>query len=169
MVIDRLRSRISFYVAALLVILFDQVSKLLVRIYLPLGSSIPEEGFFRFTYVTNSVVTSDITKFLFKPVWIITIYCTFFIRNPVFCIKNPCPAFLLCLPNPLDTGNGIVQRNLFGKRTSVDRSKIQARWRFNVSGSDRNPTIATNRFRDSMGHWVRSPAPGKRHGEKACG
>ncbi|MFC1978587.1 signal peptidase II [Chloroflexota bacterium] len=53
-VIDRLRSRLSFYIVAALVVFFDQISKLLVRIYIPLGSSVPEEGFFRFTYVTNS-------------------------------------------------------------------------------------------------------------------
>ncbi|MFC1998848.1 signal peptidase II [Chloroflexota bacterium] len=54
MVIDRLCSRISFFVVAALVVLVDQISKLLVRIYMPLGSSVPEDGFFRFTYVTNS-------------------------------------------------------------------------------------------------------------------
>ena len=54
MVIDRLRSRISFYIIAALVVLIDQISKLLVRINIPLGSSIPETGFFRFTYVTNN-------------------------------------------------------------------------------------------------------------------
>ena len=54
MVIDRLRSRISFYILAALVVLIDQISKLLVRIYIPLGSSVPEAGFFRFTYVTNT-------------------------------------------------------------------------------------------------------------------
>jgi len=53
-VIERLRSRLSFYIVAVLVVLFDQISKLLVRINIPLDSSIPEEGFFRFTYYTNS-------------------------------------------------------------------------------------------------------------------
>lgn len=53
-VIDRLRSRISFYIVAALVVLIDQISKLLVRIYIPFGSSVPEEGFFRFTYYTNT-------------------------------------------------------------------------------------------------------------------
>ena len=38
----------------MLVVLVDQISKLLVRIYIPLYSSVPETGFFRFTYVTNT-------------------------------------------------------------------------------------------------------------------
>jgi len=54
LVIDRLRSRLSFYIIAVLVVLIDQISKLLVRIYIPLGSSVPERGFFRFTYYTNT-------------------------------------------------------------------------------------------------------------------
>jgi signal peptidase II len=53
MVLDRLRSRISFYIVAVLVVLIDQITKLLVRIYIPLGNTIPETGFFRFTYITN--------------------------------------------------------------------------------------------------------------------
>lgn len=53
-IVHRLRSRLSFYIVAALVVLIDQVSKLLVRIYIPLGSAVPEEGFFRFTYVTNT-------------------------------------------------------------------------------------------------------------------
>ena len=53
-VINRLRSRLSFYIVAALAVLVDQISKLLVRIYIPLGNSVPERGFFQFTYYTNS-------------------------------------------------------------------------------------------------------------------
>ncbi len=53
-VIDRLRSSKWLFITAALVILIDQITKLLVRIYIPLGNSVPEEGFFRFTYVTNT-------------------------------------------------------------------------------------------------------------------
>jgi|TARA_B100002003_G_scaffold164368_1_gene152632 signal peptidase II len=50
----RLRGRISFNRTAILAITLDQVSKLMVRIYIPFGSSMPENGFFRFTYIKNT-------------------------------------------------------------------------------------------------------------------
>jgi signal peptidase II len=53
MIVPKLRRRISFLIVVVLVVVLDQISKLMVRIYIPLGSSIPEEGPFRFTYITN--------------------------------------------------------------------------------------------------------------------
>jgi signal peptidase II len=54
MIMARLGARISFYIVAVLVVLVDQISKLLVRMYIPLGSSVPNNNdFFRFTYITN--------------------------------------------------------------------------------------------------------------------
>jgi signal peptidase II len=43
-----------FFLAAALVVAADQVSKYLIRANMSLGQSIPEEGFFRFTYSTNT-------------------------------------------------------------------------------------------------------------------
>jgi signal peptidase II len=54
MIMARLGTRVSFYIVAVMVVLVDQISKLLVREYIPIYSSIPKEGFFRFTYITNS-------------------------------------------------------------------------------------------------------------------
>jgi len=53
-VIYRLRGSKWLFVVAAMVVLIDQITKLLVRIYIPLGNSVPEEGFFRLTYVTNT-------------------------------------------------------------------------------------------------------------------
>ena len=47
-------SELGFLLTALLVIAFDQVSKLLIRANMTPGQSIPEEGLFRITYVTNT-------------------------------------------------------------------------------------------------------------------
>lgn len=43
-----------FGLMAALVLGFDQLSKLLIRTYLAVGESIPAEGFFRLTHVTNT-------------------------------------------------------------------------------------------------------------------
>ena len=43
-----------FFLAAAIVIGLDQLSKYLVRSNMELGQSIPEQGFFRFTYHTNT-------------------------------------------------------------------------------------------------------------------
>jgi len=50
----RLTRELALLVIASLVIALDQVSKFLVRANLSLGQSIPEEGFFRITYITNA-------------------------------------------------------------------------------------------------------------------
>ena len=50
----------SFYKNPLILIIlflsfcFDQLSKLLVKSFLPIGQSIPDEGFFRITHINNS-------------------------------------------------------------------------------------------------------------------
>ena len=43
-----------FFLAAALVVAADQISKYFVRANMSLGQSIPEEGFFRFTYSANT-------------------------------------------------------------------------------------------------------------------
>ena len=43
-----------FFLAAALVVAADQISKSLIRANMSLGQSIPKEGFFRFTYGTNT-------------------------------------------------------------------------------------------------------------------
>lgn len=48
-----LTKELGFFLTALLVIVLDQVSKFLVRAHMFPGQSIPEEGLFRITYVTN--------------------------------------------------------------------------------------------------------------------
>ncbi len=49
----RLALELGFYLTAAAVIALDQVSKYLIRANLELGQSIPEEGLFRLTYITN--------------------------------------------------------------------------------------------------------------------
>jgi signal peptidase II len=49
-----LTRELVFIVIASLTIALDQVSKFLVRDNMSLGESIPEEGFFRITYLTNA-------------------------------------------------------------------------------------------------------------------
>ncbi|MCK4963812.1 MAG: signal peptidase II [Dehalococcoidia bacterium] len=44
----------AFSLAALIVVALDQVSKFFIRANMNLGESIPEEGFFRITYGTNT-------------------------------------------------------------------------------------------------------------------
>ena len=44
----------TFYATALLVLLFDQSSKVAIRAVLEPGQSIPDEGLLRLTYVTNT-------------------------------------------------------------------------------------------------------------------
>ena len=43
-----------FFVIAAIVLAADQISKLLIRLNLAPGESVPREGFFRFTYVQNT-------------------------------------------------------------------------------------------------------------------
>lgn len=43
----------AFFLTALIVLALDQVSKFLIRANMSLGQSIPEDGLFRITYVTN--------------------------------------------------------------------------------------------------------------------
>jgi signal peptidase II len=51
--IPKVNGRLSFFVLALMVLLADQVTKAIVRANMYLGQSIPPEGLFRLTYVTN--------------------------------------------------------------------------------------------------------------------
>lgn len=44
---------LPFFLVALVVVALDQVSKFFIRANMIPGQSIPEEGFFRITYVTN--------------------------------------------------------------------------------------------------------------------
>jgi len=44
---------LTFFLAALIVVALDQVSKFFIRANMTPGQSLPEEGFFRITYVTN--------------------------------------------------------------------------------------------------------------------
>ncbi|MCK5654283.1 MAG: signal peptidase II [Dehalococcoidia bacterium] len=46
--------RLTFFLIALIVVALDQVSKFFIRANMNLGESIPEEGFFRITYGTNT-------------------------------------------------------------------------------------------------------------------
>jgi signal peptidase II len=46
--------RLNFFLVALIVVALDQVSKFFIRANMNLGQSIPEEGFFRITYGTNT-------------------------------------------------------------------------------------------------------------------
>lgn len=46
--------RLTFFLIALIVVALDQVSKFFIRANMNLGQSIPEEGFFRITYGTNT-------------------------------------------------------------------------------------------------------------------
>lgn len=48
------RSQAIFLGVALLVVVLDQLTKYLVRTYLPFGQSFPEDGFVRLTHVTNT-------------------------------------------------------------------------------------------------------------------
>ena len=45
---------VTFFAIALAVVAFDQVSKFLVRTNLTIGQRMPEQGFFRVTYATNT-------------------------------------------------------------------------------------------------------------------
>ncbi|GAI16631.1 unnamed protein product, partial [marine sediment metagenome] len=45
---------LTFFLVALIVVALDQVSKFFIRANMNLGQSIPEEGFFRITYGTNT-------------------------------------------------------------------------------------------------------------------
>lgn len=51
---SRLREELAFFVTALSVVIADQLSKLLIRVSLSPGQSIPDKGFLRLTYVTNT-------------------------------------------------------------------------------------------------------------------
>jgi len=46
--------RLTFFLVALVVVALDQVSKFFISANMNLGQSIPEEGFFRITYGTNT-------------------------------------------------------------------------------------------------------------------
>lgn len=46
--------RLTFFLVALIVVALDQVSKFFISANMNLGQSIPEEGFFRITYGTNT-------------------------------------------------------------------------------------------------------------------
>lgn len=48
------RSDLLFFAIAALVVAVDQLTKFLIRANLSLGQSIPEEGIFRLTYITNT-------------------------------------------------------------------------------------------------------------------
>jgi len=50
----RYSSEIAFFIAALLVVIIDQVSKHFIRTGLTLGEKMPEEGFFQITYSVNT-------------------------------------------------------------------------------------------------------------------
>jgi signal peptidase II len=50
---SRFITGLSFFTTALSVIALDQVSKVLVRANMTLGQSMPDEGPFRITYITN--------------------------------------------------------------------------------------------------------------------
>ena len=45
---------LTFFLTAVIVVAVDQLSKYLVKANMILGQSIPEEGFFRITYTTNT-------------------------------------------------------------------------------------------------------------------
>lgn len=59
-----------FFLTATIVIGLDQLSKYLVRANMVLGESIPEEGFFRFTYGTN---TGGVFGFFSNQTFLITV------------------------------------------------------------------------------------------------
>jgi len=59
-----------FFLIAGIVIGLDQLSKYLVRANMVLGESIPEEGFFRFTYGTN---TGGVFGFFSNQTFLITV------------------------------------------------------------------------------------------------
>jgi len=59
-----------FFLVAGIVIGLDQLSKYLVRANMDLGQSIPEEGFFRFTYGTN---TGGVFGFFSNQTFLITV------------------------------------------------------------------------------------------------
>ena len=70
--IDRkkLMREMWFFLVAGIVIGLDQLSKYLVRSNMVLGESIPEEGFFRFTYGTN---TGGVFGFFSNQTFLITV------------------------------------------------------------------------------------------------
>ena len=45
---------LTFFLTAVIVVAVDQLSKYLVKTKMIMGQSIPEEGFFRITYTTNT-------------------------------------------------------------------------------------------------------------------
>ncbi|TEU04846.1 MAG: signal peptidase II [Dehalococcoidia bacterium] len=45
---------LTFFLVAIIVVALDQISKFFIRANMTLGQSIPEEGFFRITYGTNT-------------------------------------------------------------------------------------------------------------------
>ncbi len=49
-----LTKELTLFLVALVVVALDQVSKFFIRANMALGQSIPEEGFFRITYGTNT-------------------------------------------------------------------------------------------------------------------
>lgn len=50
----KLTKEVAFFLAALVVVSLDQISKFFVRTNMTLGQLMPEEGFFRITYATNT-------------------------------------------------------------------------------------------------------------------
>lgn len=50
----RVKRDLLFFSVAAFVAALDQITKSLVRAYLPIGQSIPEDGFVRLTHVTNT-------------------------------------------------------------------------------------------------------------------
>ena len=50
----RYTKELTFSFTAVIVVAIDQLSKYLVKANMILGQSIPEEGFFRITYTTNT-------------------------------------------------------------------------------------------------------------------
>ena len=50
----KLTKEVAFFLAALVVVSLDQISKFFIKTNMTLGQSIPEEGFFRITYGTNT-------------------------------------------------------------------------------------------------------------------
>ena len=48
------QQKATFFIVALLVVSFDQLSKLWIELNLAVGESLPETGFFRLTHIRNT-------------------------------------------------------------------------------------------------------------------
>ncbi|MBI2916415.1 MAG: signal peptidase II [Chloroflexi bacterium] len=107
-----------FYVVALAVVVLDQITKFLVRTYIPLGQSIPKDSLVRLTHVTNTGAAFGLFQgqaALFLWLGIVTmavVLLLLFYRSPTF--GNPWARLALGLELGGGVGN-LIDRVRWGQ------------------------------------------------------